>query len=138
MRINPDEYHPFPWYWEAIYDTYNPLQENKDTVDSLSEIAPDGSLRYFKDIDQSRLTGFILRPKEVTHPQFAVHLGEGRRLIFFRRRSRVLDMSTGNQQDGVTWHVIGYQITENNTNVKSFQFIAEDGTSFITNDDQAV
>ena len=134
------EYHPFGWTWTAIYSGYDPENPEcqQDEVHCLNEVREDGTLRHFDDIDQDRITALVLQPKEDHLHQYGVLLGDDKRLIFFRRRCRILDLSTGEQYDGPTYHVIGYQRTVDGHNIKHFQYIAEDGTSFISDDPNAV
>lgn len=118
------------WMWQAIY--------NDGT--HLNEINDDKTLNYFKDIDQDRLIAFILRPVRPELPQFAVQLLGDKRLVFFRRRSLISRPSaTGleESQRGQTYHVLGYQTTQNGSNVKGLLFITEDGNSVITDDPNA-
>lgn len=125
------ENHPDPWYWEAVYSDGT----------SLNEINEDSTLNYFKDIDQARLVAFVLHPILPELCQHGVQINPGKRLIFFRRRSKILDMSTGNVENGIVWHAVGFQETVQGVNRKSIQFITVfngNELSFLTDDDSAV
>jgi hypothetical protein len=117
--------HPHPqhhdlWMWEAIYN------------DGTSLLETDGeTLFLFSDIDQGRLIAFILRPLIPGYPQFSVRLGRDKRLIFVRRYS--IPLNQPNAQRDV-WHIVGWQRTVNDTNVKCLTYIHQGGDSF-TDDD---
>lgn len=126
-KIVPAE-HVDPWYWEAIYDDGATLEELED----------DGTLHGFREIDQERLVAFILRPLFPHLSQYAVQLNPGKRLIFFRKRRKTLDMNSGEQRDEPPYQCIGYQETVNGKNVKSYVFVNIEGSSLLTDDHNAV
>lgn len=126
-KIVPAE-HVDLWYWEAIYDDGTTLEELED----------DGTLHGFREIDQERLVAFILRPLLPHLPQYAVQLNPGKRLIFFRKRRKTLDMNTGEQRDEPPYQCIGYQETVNGKNVKSYVFVNIEGSSLLTDEMDAV
>jgi hypothetical protein len=126
-KIIPTE-HVDNWYWEAIYSDGTSLEELED----------DGTLHGFREINQEKLTGFILRPLHPHLPQFAVQVNPGKRLIFFRKRKKILDMNTGEQYDAPPFQCIGFQETVNGRNVKSYLFVDVDGNSVLTDDHNAV
>jgi hypothetical protein len=131
-KIVPES-HIDPWYWCAIYSDGTSLEELED----------DGTLHRFLEIDQERLVGFILRPLREDLPQFAVQLGEGRRLIFYRLRKLIGALSPEtldivSQGRGPSYQVFGFQRTENETNFKSLTYVDESGASFVTDSENAL
>ena len=126
-KVIPQE-HVDNWYWEARFADGTFLEELED----------DGTLHGFREIDQERLVGFILRPLFDHLPQFAVQITPGKRLIFFRKRKKILDMNTGEQSDAPPFQCIGFQETVNGTNVKSYLYVAADGSSLLADNHDAV
>jgi len=126
-KVIPTE-HVDNWYWSAVYsdNTY------------FDEIEDDGTLHNFREIDQERLIGFILRPLHAHLPQFAVQVTPNKRVIFFRKRKKVLNMNTGEQYDAPPFQCIGFQETVNGRNVKSYLFVDVEGNSVLTDDHNAV
>jgi len=127
MPIIPAE-HVDNWAWRAFYSDGS----------FLDELEEDGTLHGFREIDQERLVGFILRPLFDHLPQLAVQITPGKRLIFFRKRKKILDMNTGEQSDAPPYQCIGFQETVNGKNTKSYIFVDVDGNSVLTDDHDAV
>lgn len=125
-KIVPAE-HIDPWYWEAVFTDGSRLEELED----------DGTLHGFAEIDQSRLSAFILRPLDGKLPQHAVQLRADERLIFFRRRSLIAQMGADGemtQQRGPTYHAVGVRRGE----TEAVTFIDQDGNTALSTDYNAV
>lgn len=121
--VIPEE-HRDNWYWQALYDDGTSIEELED----------DGTLHGFQEIDQGRLVGFILRPLYDHLPQHAVQITAGTRLVFFRKRRKVLDLSGGEQRDAPPYQCIG--LTRNDHT--SYLFIDVDGNAVLTTERDAV
>jgi len=134
-KVIPAE-HIDHWMWQAIYNDGSTLEEIED----------DGTLHGYAEIDQNKLGGLILYPLIPGLPQFAVQLGNGRRLIFYRLRQRIGalgyvasdDIDIVHQHQGPSFQVIGFQRTVNDTNFKSLTYINEEGVSYVTDEDTLI
>lgn len=126
-KVIPAE-HIDGWYWDAQYDDGSHLEELDD----------DGTLHGYAEIDQSRLTAFVLRPLDPTLPQFAVAVRAGEQLIFFRRRSLIAQMGADgditHQHRGPSYQVIGVS----RTGADAVVFIDQGGNAVVTTDRDAI
>jgi len=138
--------------WSVTYDDGSCIAEYDDA-------APDG--HGFADVDLSRARKLQLFPSsnvgpiayatlplavsaestivEFYLPCLPIHtvlLPPLARPIFFRRRS--IALMSDDERKYSTIHCIGYQETVHGHNMAVYHFIAEDGSSTITNDYQAV
>lgn len=119
--------HPDFWYWEARYNDGSNLLEVEGE-----------KLHHFSDINLDELNGFVLHPLLPHLPTYAVDLAGGKRLIWLRRRSQQLSLNGDELGPGPVWSVIGWQETKNDTNFKTYLFIREDGSAFLSDDHNAV
>jgi len=125
---------PDLWNWEVVYDD----------GEILREVGEGGAERTWRDIDQDRVSAFLLTPTRDGLRSFAQELQPGERLIFLRRRVQLLSPLTGNGQEELrpegapyTWHVLGTQQTVAGQNIQRFLFISETGDAFASSDPQA-
>lgn len=115
------------WTWRAHYRDGS----------TLDEFDADGRDHGFADVDQSRLAAFELLPA-ADGLQRAVLLVTGDlRPIFFRRRTVTVSQS-GESEEPVSIHVLGWQRTVAGQNVKSFTAYYPDGSVLVTDDDREI
>jgi len=125
--------------WRAIYN------EDPNNPEYLDEIDQNGKENLFKDIDIKRTKAIeLINEKKI--PIFKVSLGDGKRLIFTRRKMktqgrRVIERESKDPKTGQIKKVkipvpvnsnqmiiiIGWQKNVNGTNVKAINYIYPDG-----------
>jgi hypothetical protein len=120
-KIHPQ--HDDIFCWQVIYSDGSTLLEVEGDV-----------LHHFSDIDLKRVAGFILLPLIEGISQHAVQLDGEKRLIFVRRRPISYNPNNG-EVSWTVWHIMGYQQTINGKNVKSLTYVAMNGDSFMSDDD---
>lgn len=121
------------WKWHAIYNDDTSLEERDDIG--------------FAAIDQSKLKIFVVSSTKDPTKQFAVHIKEGMRPIFFRRirNLTINDLDTipveyvnekGEINPTITFAtVLGWQSTINGKNTKNMVWLMYDGSVAITDRD---
>ncbi len=136
IDVMPRTAHSDVYLWEAIYSD----------GEVLPEVAGDGRLHHLADIDQERLIGFRLLPVRPGLPAFGVQflLGDGRRLVFTRRRGKPLMVGADGSIRDVglppppVWHLVGWQRTEGEGDEArtrmSILYISETGGAFLSED----
>lgn len=118
------------WTWRVHYSDGT----------TFDEYEPDGTEHSFAEVDNPRVAVVELLPQ---HDWLAEHVvkidaAAGTRPIFFRRRSRIVNLESGEDTAGPVIHCLGWQKTVNGRNVASYLFLFADGSSLTTDDYQAV
>lgn len=119
--------HEHAYSWRAVY-------RDGTVLDEMDEHGTD--VHGFRDVDQERLAAFALLPLSPGLPPVTVLIDApgGQRPIFFRRRTALLNPTTGavtRAPAANDLHVIGWQRTigepPDATNVRSVVFVLPDG-----------
>jgi len=105
--------------WRAIYHDGTQIPE-------YDESRPDG--RGFAEADASQVATLELSSDH------KVAIPHGATPVFFRRRRMELNPSNDNVVSNTTLHCIGWRQEES----ACYLFVSEDGSTFLTNDLQAV
>lgn len=114
--------------WHAIYDD--------DVVVSEFD-RPEG--RGFAEVELFRVKTLLLTPLQGVGSLHRVDIPKGAQPVFFRRRSIVVGLLPENEQGRTTTHCIGWKKAGLLSDVQeTYLFVFDDGSSFLTNDLQAV
>ncbi|MGZ6360766.1 MAG: hypothetical protein ACXWP0_03695 [Ktedonobacterales bacterium] len=125
-RLNSDG-----WTWRVHYSDGS----------MFDEYDANGNEHGFAEVENSRVVAVELQPQ---HPDVCGHVvkidasRDAMRPIFFRRRSRIVNLETGGDTTGAVIHCIGWHKTVNGRNIAAYTFIFADGSTLTTDDYQAV
>lgn len=93
----------------------------------LDELLPDGRDHVFADIDLPRVARMTLVRHRPGHQEYTQDIAPGQVPVFVRRRSISVSLGPGEQGDGQTVHVLGWE-TAPGLRDGAYRFFWADGT----------